>query len=162
MFHNYLKIALRTLSRSKGYSFINIGGLAAGMAIAILIGLWMYDELSFNQHYKNYNKIAQVMNKGRFAGRGFASAALPRPLEAELRNKYGRDFKYIVMSRWNESHVLSAAEVAISRVAGLCSRMPLICFLWKCLAAPVPDSGIHPQYFSPPLLQKHCLVTPIL
>jgi putative ABC transport system permease protein len=57
----YFKIAWRNLAKSKGYSLINIGGLAVGMAIALLIGLWMYDELSFNKHHKNYEHIAQVM-----------------------------------------------------------------------------------------------------
>ena len=37
------------------------GGLAAGMAVSILIGLWIYDELTFNKYHKNYDRIAQVM-----------------------------------------------------------------------------------------------------
>jgi hypothetical protein len=44
MIRNYFKVAWRNLIKSKGYSLINIGGLA-GMAVAILIGLWIYDEL---------------------------------------------------------------------------------------------------------------------
>jgi ABC-type antimicrobial peptide transport system permease subunit len=86
------------------------------MAIAILIGLWMFDELTYNSYHKNYDRIAQVMIKGSFGGQGFASAALQRPLEAELRNKYGSDFKYVVMSRWDEGHILSAGETKISQV----------------------------------------------
>ena len=46
MIRNYFKIAWRNLVKSKGYSAINIGGLAVGMAVAMLIGLWVYDELS--------------------------------------------------------------------------------------------------------------------
>src|SRR5688500_4129880 len=116
MLKNYFKIAWRNLTNTKGYSFINIGGLAVGMAIAILIGLWMYDELSFNQYHKNYNSIAQVMSKGSFGGQGFSSSSLPRPLESELRNKYGNNFKNIVMSRWNEGHILSVGNKKISQV----------------------------------------------
>ncbi len=115
MLKNYFKIAWRNLASAKGYSFINIGGLAVGMAIAILIGLWMYDELSFNKHHQNYDHIAQVMNYGSFGGQGFASASLPRPLEAELRNKYGDEFKHIVMSRWDESHIISVGDKKISQ-----------------------------------------------
>ncbi|WP_310587836.1 hypothetical protein [Larkinella punicea] len=63
MIRNYLKIAVRNLVNNKGYSVINIGGLAVGMAIAMLIGLWMHDELSFNTSHKNYNRIAQVMHQ---------------------------------------------------------------------------------------------------
>src|ERR1041385_7027178 len=48
MYQSYFKIGWRNLLRNKGYSFINIGGLALGMAVSILIGLWVYDEISFD------------------------------------------------------------------------------------------------------------------
>ena len=97
MFKNYFKTAWRNLTKSKGYSAINIGGLAVGMTVAIMVGLWMYDELSFDNHHKNYEQIAQVMIRGSFNGKGFADTWLPRPLEGELRNKYASSFKKIVM-----------------------------------------------------------------
>ena len=116
MIKNYFKIAWRNLIKSKGYSAINIGGLAVGMAVAILIGLWIYDELSFNKYHQNYSHIAQVMMKGNFNGQRFSSKALPRPLEFELRNKYESPFKNIVMSRWDEDHILSVEDKKISQV----------------------------------------------
>jgi putative ABC transport system permease protein len=115
MLKNYFKIAWRNLIKSKGYSALNIGGLAVGMAVALLIGLWMYDELSFNKYHKNYDRIGQVMIKGNFNGQRFAGVSLPRPLEFELRNKYGRPFKKIVMSRWTEGHILSVGDKKISQ-----------------------------------------------
>lgn len=115
MIKNYIKIAWRNLLKNKGYSALNIGGLAIGMAVALLIGLWIFDELSINKYHKNYARIAQVMIKGNFNGQGFSSVSLPRPLEFELRNKYGRPFKHIVMSRWTEGHILSAGDKKISR-----------------------------------------------
>ena len=57
MIKNYLKIAWRTLVKSKVSSLINIGGLAVGMAVAMLIGLWVWDELSFDTYHKNYKTI---------------------------------------------------------------------------------------------------------
>src|SRR5689334_3352752 len=57
MYKSYIKIAWRNLFRNKGYSIINIGGLAIGMVVAMLIGLWIYDELSYNKYHKNYNTI---------------------------------------------------------------------------------------------------------
>ena len=68
MFKNFFKIAWRNLVKSKGYSAINIGGLAVGMAVAILIGLWVYDELSFDKYHANYERIAQVMQHANFNG----------------------------------------------------------------------------------------------
>lgn len=63
MIKNYFKVALRNLVKNKVYSFINIFGSAVGMSIAMLIGLWVWDELSFNQYHQNYGRIAQVMIK---------------------------------------------------------------------------------------------------
>lgn len=115
MLRNYFKVAWRNLIKNKGYSAINIGGLAVGMAVALLIGLWIYDELSFNKYHKNYDRIAQVMVKGNFGAQGFADVSLPRPLEFELRTKYAKPFKNIVMSRWTEGHILSVGDKKISQ-----------------------------------------------
>jgi hypothetical protein len=52
MFKNYLKIALRNFVKNKVYSFINLAGLDIGMAVAMLIGLWIYDEITFNEVIK--------------------------------------------------------------------------------------------------------------
>jgi putative ABC transport system permease protein len=60
MIKNYLKTAWRNLIKNKVHSFINIVGLSVGMAVAILIGLWIWDELSFDKSFKNYDHIAQV------------------------------------------------------------------------------------------------------
>src|SRR5690606_13764639 len=60
MFQSYFKIGYRNLFRNKGYSSINIGGLAIGMAVAVLIGLWIHDELSFDKYHANYDRLTQV------------------------------------------------------------------------------------------------------
>src|SRR4051812_5020355 len=104
---NY-KIAWRSILKTKGYSALNIGGLALGMAVTILIGLWIFDELSFDNYFINRNRIAQVWQKSSFNGEKSAFPALPRPLEFELRNKYGNDFKQVVMCFWEGDHVLTA------------------------------------------------------
>ena len=68
MIQNYIKIALRNLAQNKVYSFINIGGLAVGMASAILIGLWVFNELSFNHYHGEYQKIALIQKNRSFNG----------------------------------------------------------------------------------------------
>src|SRR5688572_1038796 len=107
MLKNYFKIAWRNLVKSKGYSSINIGGLAVGMAVAILIGLWMYDELTFNSYHENEPRIARVRQRATFNGESFSHTAMPRPLEFVLRDKYGDNFKHLAMSFWQGDHVLS-------------------------------------------------------
>jgi putative ABC transport system permease protein len=57
MFKNYLKIALRNILGRKGYSFINISGLAVGIAVCIFILLWVQDEMSYNRFHKDINHL---------------------------------------------------------------------------------------------------------
>lgn len=60
MFRNYVKITLRTIQRQKGYAFINIAGLALGMASCILILLWVQNELSYDRYHENAERIYRV------------------------------------------------------------------------------------------------------
>ncbi|MGA0560353.1 ABC transporter permease [Larkinella sp. VNQ87] len=115
MIRNYLKITLRNLVKHKGYSAINIGGLATGMAVAMLIGLWIYDELSFNKYHKNYDRLAQVMQRQSFNGKIYTGTAMPFPLGKELQAQYGSSFKYIVMSSWEGGHFLSLGEKKVTK-----------------------------------------------
>ncbi len=61
MIKNYFKTAWRNIIKNKTYSVINVLGLATGMAVAMIIGLWIYDEVSANKNFKNYDTIYQVM-----------------------------------------------------------------------------------------------------
>jgi len=61
MFKNYLKIAFRNIIRHKGFSFINIAGLAVGLAVCFLILLWVQDELGYDSFHKNYDRIHRIL-----------------------------------------------------------------------------------------------------
>ena len=91
MFKNYFKTAWRNLMKNKANSFINIIGLSTGMAVAILIGLWIWSELSFDKNFDNYNRIAQVMQTETFNGEMNTTKGNVMPLAAELRKNYGSD-----------------------------------------------------------------------
>ncbi len=65
MFKNYLKIALRNVKKHKGYSFINIAGLAIGIACCILILLWVRDELSFDNFHEKA-ELPEVVDSMRY------------------------------------------------------------------------------------------------
>jgi len=60
MFRNYLKITLRHLKKHRGYSFINIAGLAIGMACCLMILLYVSDELSYDRHHEHADRIYRV------------------------------------------------------------------------------------------------------
>jgi putative ABC transport system permease protein len=115
MIKNYFKIAWRSLLKNKGYSFINISGLAVGMSVAILIGLWVWDEVSFNKSFENYNRLAQVMQHQTFNGDVGTETSLPYLMGDELKKVYGDNFKYVSMASWTNNHILAFGEQKISK-----------------------------------------------
>ncbi len=84
MFKNYLKIAWRNLSRNRGFSLTNILGLTIGMTCAILILLWVQDELNYNKSQKNYNDIYQVMANRDFNNQVFTDESMVLPLSQSI------------------------------------------------------------------------------
>jgi len=114
MFRNYLKIAWRNLIKNKASSFINIGGLSVGMAVAMLIGLWIWDELSFDKYHRNYDRVATVMQHLTFNGNINTGPIISLPLDAELRKSYGSYFKHIAISAWTNEHVLIVGDKKVS------------------------------------------------
>ncbi len=115
MLRNYLKIAWRNLIRNKVYSAINIVGLAVGMAVAMLIGLWVWDELSFDKSFANYDRIAQVMQHQTYNNEISTQTAIPLPLGDELRRNYGNNFDHVLMASWIIPRVLTAGDKILSK-----------------------------------------------
>lgn len=107
MIRNYLKIAWRNLLKNKTFSLINIAGLSIGMAVALMIGLWLRDELTYNKSFGHYDRIVQVMQHQSFNGVTNTQTANPWLMAEAIREKYGSDFKHIVQAAWNDGYVLS-------------------------------------------------------
>ncbi|WP_421813268.1 ABC transporter permease [Flagellimonas sp.] len=122
MFKNYLKIAWRNLTKNKGYTIINVGGLALGMAVALIIGLWIKDELSHNSYFSNKDQIAQVYQSQTNNGETGTGPAIPRPLEMAIREGYMDNFKHVVMSSWTTPQYLKYKETSISREGNFMQR----------------------------------------
>ncbi len=114
MIRNYLKIALRNMVRNKSYSAINMGGLAVGMAVVMLIGLWIYDELSFEKYHENYGDIVQILEHNQVGGGVATSSSLPVPLSGELRSKFGSDFQKVAATLTYEQPI-SSGDKAFSK-----------------------------------------------
>ncbi len=104
MLKSYFKIGWRNLLRNKGYSFINIGGLSIGMAVAILIGLWVHDELSYNTYHKNYNSIAKVYRHNTFTDYIGTNVFSLTGLGSLLQTEYGSQFKHVVMVKGSKDN----------------------------------------------------------
>ncbi len=118
MLKNYFKIAWRNLVKNKISSFINIGGLAVGMAVAMLIGLWIYDELSFDKQFRNQERIAQVIQNVSNNGEKDTWNQVPFPLGDELRKSYAGDFKNIVMASNVSDHIVAFKEKILTISGG--------------------------------------------
>ncbi len=82
MISNYFKIALRSLLRQKSYAFINIVGLALGLATCLLIGLYVTDELSYDRFHVNYDRIYRVVGGQTLNNSPMYTSALMSPLLA--------------------------------------------------------------------------------
>lgn len=105
MFKNYFKIAWRNLLQNKALSFINIFGLATGMAFAMLIGLWIQYETSFDQFHVNKSRIALVRKNALFNNEKNTYTATPLPLHNELKRNYP-EIKRASRMDWGNNHSL--------------------------------------------------------
>ncbi|HSZ85164.1 MAG TPA: ABC transporter permease [Puia sp.] len=133
MIKNYFKTAWRNLGKNKMHSFINIAGLSIGMAVAMLIGLWIYDEVSFDKNFDNYNRIAQVIQNVTNNGEVQTWTSVPYPLADELRKNYGSDFKHIVMViNWSD-HIININEKKFKENGGYFEKEAPEMFSFKML-----------------------------
>ena len=115
MFKSYFKIAWRNLLKNKVYSTINILGLAAGMAVAMLIALWIWDEITYDRYHTHHEQLAQIMTTYTdIDGKKETGRAVCLPIGNELRSRFGSDFKQISMASWNFGHVLAVGDKKIT------------------------------------------------
>ncbi len=115
MFKSYFKIGWRNLLKYKVYSFINIGGLALGTAVALLVGLWIHDELTFDRCHSHYDRLVMVMQHETSEGVKRTSEVIPMPLEQALRSEFGSDFEHLSLYSWPGDHILSAGTQVLSQ-----------------------------------------------
>lgn len=85
MIKNYLKTAVRSLWSNKSYGFLNVAGLAVGIAAAALIFLWAENEISYNEHFKDPDKIFKVMAHQSFDNTTHTFASTPGKLAAGMK-----------------------------------------------------------------------------
>ncbi|MFC2134351.1 ABC transporter permease [Bacteroidota bacterium] len=124
MIKNFIKIALRNLLKHKFYSLLNVAGLAVGMAVCLLIILFVQDELSYDTYHENSDRIYRVVNKGSLGGQNFDFTYCPAPLgptfvedypevETATRLRYTGNFmiKYGDKNLKEEKFVFSDTEI---------------------------------------------------
>src|SRR5687767_3314413 len=85
MISNYIKVALRNLLRQKGFSFINIFGLALGISCTALIGMWVNDELSYDRFHKDFERMYRIT--ATLPEMKVHAAVTPAPLALAVTNE---------------------------------------------------------------------------
>src|SRR6476660_6138682 len=109
MFRHFFKIAFRNLFRNKGFSIINISGLAIGMASAILILLWIQNEVSYDQFHEKKERIYEAWNRATFNGIlncwNTTPKILARTLERDLP-----EVEQAVRVDWGSNYLFSIGE----------------------------------------------------
>ena len=109
MFKNYLKVAFRNLYRNKFFSIINIAGLAVGMASAILILLWIQNELSYDRFHSKGDRIYQAWNRSTFDGKLQCWSTTPKILGPTLKKDYP-EVEEITRVNWGNNFLFSIGD----------------------------------------------------
>ena len=87
MIRNYFKIAWRTLTRNKLYTTLNVAGLSFGLTCFLLIGLFLFDELTFDEQHSNFSRIYRLIEHKNVNGEETTIAAVGYKLAQESKSK---------------------------------------------------------------------------
>jgi len=109
MFKNYFKVAFRNLFRNKGFSIINISGLAVGMASAMLILLWIQNEMSYDQFHEKKDRIYEAWNRASFSGKLNCWNTTPKILSRTLEKDFP-EVEQCVRVDWGSNFLFSIGE----------------------------------------------------
>lgn len=113
MLQNYLKITWRSLAKNKSFSFINIAGLAIGMASAVLILLWIQSELGYDQFHSKKDRIYRVYSRNTFDGHISVWPSAPQPLAPVLQSEDGDQIESVVRVNWVAAFILKSGDTRI-------------------------------------------------
>ncbi|MEO6356475.1 MAG: ABC transporter permease, partial [Ferruginibacter sp.] len=114
MFKNYVKIAWRNLFRNKGFSLTNLLGLTIGITCAILILLWVKDEVNYDKSQKNYNEVYQVMGHRNFNNTIFTDESMVLPLAASVEQQISQ-VKHAVVTTYRQPYILANGEAKLKK-----------------------------------------------
>ncbi len=103
MFKNYFKVAFRNLKKYKGYSFINIGGLATGLACSILVLLYVYNEISYDRFHDKADQIYRIYVTAKIDNRIIETLGTSAPLAKTLKDEYPEILETLRVSDYRET-----------------------------------------------------------
>jgi putative ABC transport system permease protein len=118
MLQNYFKIAWRNIVKNRGFSLLNILGLATGMAVALLIGLWVFNQLAYDKFLPNNQQLYRVQRNFHSNGDTLTFATTSLKLADALRTQIP-EIEYVAESDWMGSHGLTVGTKKFYMNGGL-------------------------------------------
>ncbi|MBB6327492.1 putative ABC transport system permease protein [Algoriphagus iocasae] len=109
MFENYIKIAIRNLKKHKFYTFINILGLSVGVAVCMIISLFVINELSYDKHFKDADQIYRIHADIIFGGNHWDMIQAPAPMVEALPAEFP-EVEYAVNFRQRGSYLVKRVD----------------------------------------------------
>ena len=132
MIKNYLKTAFRNLLRNKAFSVINIFGLAFGMASAVLIVLWIQNEMSFDRYHANANRIYQVWGNDTVGGEIRSGMATPEIMATVLKTDVP-EIEQAARISWEQNYLFTVGEKSLKAKGNLVDPSFLTMFSFPLL-----------------------------
>ncbi len=113
MFRNLLKHSIRALKRQKGYVLINVGGLAIGIACSLIIGLFIYQKLSYDQYHEKKDRIHQLVLHGLIGTNEFKGSYTAPPIGPAMHREFPEVESFLRMNTFNQTVVKSEEKFFI-------------------------------------------------
>lgn len=118
---NYFKIARRSIYRNKGFSAINISGLAIGLASAIVLLLWIRNELTFDQFHKNRDRVYQALGRSLYDGVHIGiQSRTPQVMGPVMAANYPHEIETVVRMNWVGAFIFNAGDKHVQTQGYLC------------------------------------------
>jgi ABC-type antimicrobial peptide transport system permease subunit len=119
MLKNYWLLAVRQLRKNRGYTAINIAGLSIGMAIAIVVALWIGDELSFDHYAPNHSRLAQGMlhmrlNNASKKSEYYTGTTIMQPLGKTYHAQYKDLFSHVALATGAGNRLFNFGDKTVS------------------------------------------------
>ena len=112
MLKNFFKVAFRNLWKNKGFSLINITGLAIGMASAMLLLFWIYDEISYDRFHEKGDRIYEAWNRAEFSGELHCWNTTPKILARTMEHDFP-EVESAVRVNWPSNYLFTVGEKKI-------------------------------------------------